>query len=79
MNSIKRNKKHSNQDINKDEIFAFCPNISSCFKFHQIKRMFQAFNYKVIELKRIKFNNLKLPNSLKLGSYIVIKKEDLTK
>ncbi|WAM07461.1 hypothetical protein [Mycoplasmopsis cynos] len=37
--------------------------------------MFQAFNYKVIELKRIKFNNLKLPNSLKLGSYIVIKKE----
>ncbi|VEU65037.1 pseudouridine synthase [Mycoplasmopsis cynos] len=48
-------------------------------KFHQIKRMFQAFNYKVIELKRIKFNNLKLPNSLKLGSYLVIKKEDLTK
>ncbi|MCU9936657.1 hypothetical protein NWP96_06175 [Mycoplasmopsis cynos] len=44
-------------------------------KFHQIKRMFQAFNYKVIELKRIKFNNLKLPNSLKLGSYIVIKKK----
>ncbi|SYV96841.1 Pseudouridine synthase [Mycoplasmopsis edwardii] len=46
-------------------------------KFHQIKRMFQKFDLKVIYLKRIKFNNLDLPNNLKLGEYKLIAKDEL--
>ncbi|MGZ9453573.1 16S rRNA pseudouridine(516) synthase [Mycoplasma sp. AC157] len=46
-------------------------------KFHQVKRMFLSFDYKVTYLKRVKFNNLNLPDDLELGQYKIIKKEDL--
>ncbi|MGZ9428398.1 pseudouridine synthase [Mycoplasma sp. 1012] len=46
-------------------------------KFHQVKRMFLSFDYKVAYLKRVKFNNLNLPDDLELGQYKIIKKEDL--
>lgn len=38
-------------------------------KFHQIKRMFQAVNKKVIYLRRIHFASLSLPEDLPLGDY----------
>ncbi|KNF10160.1 ribosomal large subunit pseudouridine synthase B [Gottschalkia purinilytica] len=38
-------------------------------KFHQVKRMFQAVDKKVIYLKRISMGALKLDESLKLGDY----------
>ncbi|MBW0596170.1 rRNA pseudouridine synthase [Mycoplasma anatis] len=39
-------------------------------KFHQIKRMFEAINNKVIELERVSFNKLQLNNlNLKSGEY----------
>lgn len=38
-------------------------------KFHQVKRMFEAVNKKVIFLKRIAMGNLKLDNSLAIGQY----------
>ncbi|MDD3422075.1 MAG: 16S rRNA pseudouridine(516) synthase, partial [Bacilli bacterium] len=44
-------------------------------KFHQVKRMFQAFNINVLTLKRIKFGSLSLPSSLKEGEYQKISKE----
>ena len=37
-------------------------------KYHQIKRMFGAFNAKVIELNRISMGNLVLPSDLKIGN-----------
>ncbi|UWD34406.1 pseudouridine synthase [Mesomycoplasma molare] len=46
-------------------------------KFHQVKRMFAKFNLKVLFLKRISFNNLLLPDDLKIGEYIQITKKDL--
>ncbi|OAB49175.1 pseudouridine synthase [Mycoplasmopsis gallinarum] len=47
-------------------------------KYHQIKRMFQVLNYKVVELKRIKLNNLIL-NGLELGQVKEINVENLLK
>lgn len=38
-------------------------------KFHQVKRMFQAVENKVIYLKRISIGSLKLDDNLKLGEY----------
>lgn len=38
-------------------------------KFHQVKRMFQAVDKKVIYLKRIAFGGLSLPDNLPLGEY----------
>ena len=38
-------------------------------KFHQVKRMFQAVNKKVLSLKRIQFGSLSLPNDLEPGSF----------
>lgn len=38
-------------------------------KYHQIKRMFLYFNLKVLELKRVSIGNLRLDQSLKLGSF----------
>lgn len=45
-------------------------------KFHQVKRMFQALDYKVLSLKRIRIGSLKL-GDLKPGEYIEIQKEDV--
>lgn len=46
-------------------------------RFHQVKRMMEAVNNKVIELKRIRFGNLILPADLAEGEYIPVKKEDI--
>lgn len=45
-------------------------------KFHQVKRMFSALGYQVIQLKRIKIGHLQLSN-LSEGEYIEIEKEDI--
>lgn len=46
-------------------------------KYHQVKRMFQAFDYNVVELNRESFGPLKLDSSLKLGEYRSLTKEEL--
>ncbi|WP_042223132.1 pseudouridine synthase [Oceanobacillus manasiensis] len=38
-------------------------------KFHQVKRMFEAIDQKVLYLKRLKMGELELDKSLELGSY----------
>ncbi|MBN3534395.1 pseudouridine synthase [Mycoplasma procyoni] len=54
-----------------------CNLVISEGKFHQVKRMFSAFHYTVLFLKRIKFHNLELPNDLQKGQYIRISKEEI--
>lgn len=47
-------------------------------KYHQIKRMFAIVNNPVINLNRIRINNFILDEQkIPLGSYILIKKEDI--
>jgi len=46
-------------------------------KFHQVKRMFEALDKKVIYLKRIKMGNLKLDKKLKVGDYRELKENEL--
>jgi 16S rRNA pseudouridine516 synthase len=46
-------------------------------KFHQIKRMFQAVDKKVIYLKRIAMGKLQLDESLDLGEYRELLEEEL--
>jgi 16S rRNA pseudouridine516 synthase len=41
-------------------------------KFHQVKRMLEYIDNKVVYLKRIKIGNLELPNDLETGKYIEI-------
>ena len=59
--------------------------ISKCYvtisegKFHQVKRMFESVNKKVIYLKRITFGNITLDDSLKLGQYRKLKAEEIDK
>jgi 16S rRNA pseudouridine516 synthase len=59
--------------------------ISKCYvtisegKFHQVKRMFEAVNKKVIYLKRITFGNIELDTSIKLGEYRKLTKEEIEK
>ena len=38
-------------------------------KFHQVKRMFEVVNNRVVYLKRVSMGNLKLDNTLELGEY----------
>lgn len=38
-------------------------------KFHQVKRMFEALGNKVIDLERIRFGPISLPEDLALGEY----------
>lgn len=45
-------------------------------KYHQVKRMFRAIGYEVVNLKRIKIGKYTLPN-LNLGEYVEITKEDI--
>ena len=47
-------------------------------KFHQIKRMFEAVNNKVIYLKRISMGNLALDDSLPKGHYRRLTIEEIT-
>lgn len=46
-------------------------------KYHQVKRMFEAREKKVVYLKRTKFGNLPLDESLKEGEYKELSDEEL--
>jgi 16S rRNA pseudouridine516 synthase len=46
-------------------------------KFHQVKRMFEAVNKRVIFLKRIEMGTLKLDENLKCGEYRELTSEEL--
>ncbi len=46
-------------------------------KFHQVKRMFESVGKKVIYLKRLSMGTLVLDESLKLGEYRKLTKEEL--
>lgn len=48
-------------------------------KFHQVKRMFEAVDKKVIYLKRLSMGSLVLDESLALGEYRLLTKEELDK
>lgn len=57
--------------------------ISKCYvtisegKYHQIKRMFETLNKKVVYLKRLTFGNISLDPSLKIGTYRKLTKEEI--
>ena len=46
-------------------------------KFHQVKRMLEHIDNKVIYLKRIQIGNLSLPDDLELGKFIEIDPNDI--
>jgi 16S rRNA pseudouridine516 synthase len=46
-------------------------------KFHQVKRMFEAVDRTVVYLQRLQMGNLKLDESLPLGSYRELSEEEL--
>ncbi|MGM9970581.1 MAG: pseudouridine synthase [Anaeroplasma sp.] len=46
-------------------------------KYHQVKRMMEALNCKVIYLKRIKFGKIELDEALKEGEYRFLSSEEL--
>ncbi len=46
-------------------------------KFHQVKRMFEAVDKKVLYLKRISMGTLRLDENLKLGEYRPLTEEEL--
>ena len=46
-------------------------------KFHQVKRMLEYIDNKVIYLKRIQIGNLSLPDDLELGKFIEIDPNDI--
>lgn len=46
-------------------------------KFHQVKRMFLSVNNKVTYLKRIRFANIILDETLKLGNYRELNNEEI--
>lgn len=48
-------------------------------KFHQVKRMFEAVDKKVIYLKRLSMGTLKLDETLEKGSYRLLSEEELKK
>ncbi|WP_047981542.1 pseudouridine synthase [Ornithinibacillus contaminans] len=47
-------------------------------KFHQVKRMFEAVDKRVLYLKRLSMGELELDNTLKLGAYRELNPEELT-
>ena len=48
-------------------------------KYHQVKRMFEAFGAKVVKLNRIQIGNYALPEDLKLGEYKLLNEDDILK
>ena len=48
-------------------------------KFHQVKRMFEAVNNRVLYLKRISMGSLSLDKSLKLGEYRPLSEEEVAR
>lgn len=47
-------------------------------KFHQVKKMFEAIDLKVVYLKRISMGELQLDKTLKTGEYRPLTKEEIT-
>lgn len=47
-------------------------------KFHQVKRMFEAVNNKVLYLKRVSMGELSLDEALQLGEYRRLTEEEIT-
>lgn len=47
-------------------------------RYHQVKRMFEAFGSHVVELKRLSFGPLLLDDSLDEGSYRTLKDDELS-
>jgi 16S rRNA pseudouridine516 synthase len=62
--------------IKSDEISECLATISEG-KFHQLKRMFIALDKEVVFLKRIKFKDIELDESLKEGEYRLLTKEEI--
>ena len=48
-------------------------------KYHQVKRMFQAVQNKVVYLKRISIGKLQLDTTLQPGEYKLLTEEDIEK
>lgn len=46
-------------------------------KYHQVKKMFFSIDSNVINLKRISFGNITLPEDLKEGEYIFLSEKDI--
>ncbi len=46
-------------------------------KFHQVKKMFQAVGNNVVNLERIKFANLELPEELEQADYMIVDREQI--
>lgn len=46
-------------------------------KFHQVKRMFEALDKEVVYLKRVKFGNINLDETLKEGEYRELTEDEL--
>jgi len=46
-------------------------------KYHQIKRMFGAMNNRIIELKRVRFAEIELPEELKPGEWRYLSDQEL--
>ena len=48
-------------------------------KYHQVKRMFQAVQNKVVYLKRLSIGKLQLDTTLQPGEYKLLSDEDVEK
>lgn len=46
-------------------------------KFHQIKKMMHTISNEVVELERVEFGNLILPEDLEPGDYLLLDREDI--
>lgn len=46
-------------------------------KFHQVKKMFAAVGNNVVNLERIKFGNLELPEDLEQADYMIVDREQI--
>lgn len=71
--------KSANLEIIESDLTSKCHVTISEGKYHQVKRMFEMINKKVIYLKRITFGNISLDNNLKLGEYRKLTEEEITR
>lgn len=69
--------KSSTLEIIKSDSISQCYVTISEGKYHQVKRMFESVNKKVIYLKRITFGNISLDSNLKLGEYRKLTEEEI--
>jgi len=66
-------------DVNEDEQTSEVTVVLHEGKFHQVKRMFEAVEKKVMYLKRVRMNDLELDESLDLGEYRPLTEEEIKK